>query len=188
MELGYLALSLGYPFTFFSIFHHSITQSNEDSKSRMSRSQSSGSCCTGCHFGSGECVKVMHVSCKSDKQKVDEMVGICLFSYQGKTEWILNNHHCKKGYILIKKTKKIEREKSTKGVVHGKLYKWFFKTEPDSSVVATGFSILKGQWTFRSGVFNKSEDREAFAKERDMIRKSVENFWRTGGVCQNCYF
>jgi hypothetical protein len=38
--------------------------------------------------------------------------------------------------------------------VHGKLYKSFFGVEPDSRVRGTGFSVRKGQWVFRSGVFN----------------------------------
>ena len=133
-------------------------------------------------------VRDMQVLCYSDKRDGDEMVGMCVLSYQGKTDWTLNNHHCKKGYILIKKTKNISHVGSTKGIVHGKLYKWFFEREPDSSVVETGFAIFKGQWIFRSGVFNESnKDREAFPKESDMIRKSVENFWRTGGHC-NCQY
>ncbi len=45
--------------------------------------------------------------------------------------------------------------------VHGKLFKSFFGVEPDSHVRATGFSIRKGRWVFRSGVFNKDGEVRA---------------------------
>ena len=156
------------------------------------------SCCEGCRVGPDkECVKTLHVSCASDQRDstrcnneecdVHNMVGMCLYLYKGKTDWTLNNHHCKKGYILIKKTCNIKKISSSQGAVHGKLYKWFFEEEPDSDVVATGFAIKGGEWIFRSGVFNKSGfNREAFPKERRMIRQAVENFWTFG--CQNTPF
>eukprot|EP01084_Bolivina_argentea_P057690 105393_1 len=95
-----------------------------------------------------------HVSCKSDKINGQDMAGVVLYSYDNKTDWRLNNVHCKSGYIIVKSFDNIKHIKSNQGQVHGKCYKFVFGQDIDDKVVGAGFAFFKGKWKFNSYTFN----------------------------------
>ena len=109
------------------------------------------------------------------------MVGIVLYAYDGKSEWILNNVHCKSGYIILKKTKNIIDIQSNYGQVHGKCYKSVFKQDVDKKVVGAGFAYVGGEWKFNSYSFNcgsgyHDENRGMNNLERQFIQVAIQNY------------
>ena len=62
------------------------------------------------------------------------------------------------GYIIISKTKNLEKVHSAHGIVHGKCYKNIFNEEPPTHLVAGGFARYKGRWKFNSLTFNAKLD------------------------------
>jgi len=122
----------------------------------------------------------MRLSCKSDVfDESSDMVGMVLWSFEGKTDWTLNNVHCKSGYVYMKDTSSIMHIHSSFGAVHGKLYKSLFQCEP-TNIVGTGFAYKDGEFKFNSGVFNASskyhnEDREASQSEKELILRVVKD-------------
>jgi hypothetical protein len=118
------------------------------------------------HVGNQEYTKhripSYHVSCKSYRpSKIlghENLVGMVLYTYDGKTEWHLNGLHCKAGYIVIKKATDIAHIDSSHGQVHGKLFKSCFGCEPGNNIVAGGFAYSDGRWRFNSFVLNDSSN------------------------------
>lgn len=128
-------------------------------------------------------ITTMHLSCRSDPLDYGtDMVGMALWSYQGKTDWRLNGVHCQTGYVYIKSSRNISHLTSSMGQVHGKLYKHLFGQEPDG-VVATGFAIKDGEIRWSSYTFNTTAygqgsgymnaDREASPGEKEMIKRTI---------------
>eukprot|EP01084_Bolivina_argentea_P147960 258798_1 len=106
-----------------------------------------------------------HVSCKSDiipKQLTSNtnMIGIILYKYDGKTDWFLNNVHCKTGYVIIKNAKSLDKIDTIRGTMHSKLYKLIFNEDLDDEktlqkeIIGAGFAIQNGILKFNSYTFN----------------------------------
>ena len=97
----------------------------------------------------------IHVSCRSDlhdgKQR---LVGMVLWSYDGKREWTLNGVEVKSGYIYVKRYADIQHIDSDQGMVHGKLYKSLFGEDPQGDLLATGFAFHDDKWQWFSRTFN----------------------------------
>eukprot|EP00117_Sycon_ciliatum_P008777 scpid91832/ scgid11335/ len=135
-------------------------------------------------------VNTVHISCRSDGfTGKDDLVGMVLWSYDGKTDWRLNGIHPRSGYIYVRKSSDIDHVVSSHGQVHGKLYKSLFDEEPSNKVHAAGFAFFKGQWKWASAVFNNSKsdwqdsDRLAHPLEQRMIERAYTK-WAASG-CQN---
>ena len=142
-------------------------------------------------------VKSYHVSCKSDKLKTmspkENYGGIVLYAYNGKTDWYLNDIHCKTGYIVIKKTKNIKHlMKSSQGQIHGAVFDSVFKDNsllgslvslvwPPTDMaltVGSGFAYYKGKWEYNSCVFNLKKDHfHKSEKKKDRIMGETEKQW-----------
>lgn len=109
------------------------------------------------------------------------MVGMVIFKHSGKTDFYLNGHHIKSGYILIQKTSAIINDPCTLGQVHGKLYHSFFNETPQACTVVEGFgfAVQNKQWKFTSRTLNEvlnSVVPDSIAKE---IQNAIELYWKT---------
>eukprot|EP01084_Bolivina_argentea_P320623 556325_1 len=130
-------------------------------------------------------IKSYHVSCQSDKINGDNMGGVVLYSYDNQNDWILNNIHCKSGYIILKLYDNIKDIQSNYGILHGACYKSVFKQEIDDKVVGGGFAFYNGKWKFNSGTFNYRatqyhDDQKAMHPlEQKCIEAAIEN-WKKG--------
>eukprot|EP01084_Bolivina_argentea_P296187 510075_1 len=126
-----------------------------------------------------------HVSCQSDDIVEDkDMVGVVLYSYNGKTDWNLNDIHCKSGYIILKLSENIAHIKDEPGVVHGACYKSVFNQSLDSKVVGGGFGYRNGKWKFNSFTFNTGDNyhddnKSMHEVEIKCIKAAVGN-WKNG--------
>ena len=104
-------------------------------------------------------IETVHISCSSDPYDANEdMAGFIVYSFDNQQKFALNGHRCRTGYILIKATKNTTQVKSTEGIVHGSLFKWFFGIEPDQRFVGAGFALHDRKYKFNSGVFNARND------------------------------
>jgi hypothetical protein len=104
-------------------------------------------------------IETVHISCSSDSYDPSkDMVGLIVYSFNDQPIFQLNGHRCKTGYILIKETANIDHVQSKQGMVHGKLFKWFFGIEPDQRFVGGGFAFQNNKLKFNSGVFNARND------------------------------
>lgn len=127
----------------------------------------------------------IHVSCKSDiHDPTKDQVGLIIYSYKDKTDFYLNDKHCRSGYILIKNTKNLENIHSTKGQVHGKLFKWFFGIEPDNDFIGAGFAYYEGNWKFNSLTYNGNDkdgyhdkDKGLHKYEETLLRQVIHNLY-----------
>jgi hypothetical protein len=101
----------------------------------------------------------VHISCSSDSYDPNEnMAGLIVYSFDNQQKFELNGHRCQTGYILIKAIKNIQHVKSSQGIVHGSLFKWFFGIEPDNRFVGAGFALHDKKFKFNSGTFNARDD------------------------------
>jgi hypothetical protein len=104
-------------------------------------------------------IETVHISCSSDSYDANQnMAGLIVYSFDNQQMFELNGHRCRTGYILIKATKNIEHVKSSQGIVHGSLFKWFFGIEPDHRFVGAGFALYEKKYKFNSGTFNARND------------------------------
>jgi hypothetical protein len=104
-------------------------------------------------------IETVHISCSSDSYTPSKnMTGFIVYSFDDQLKFELNGHRCRTGYILIKETENIDHVKSNQGLVHGKLFKWFFGIEPDQRFIGGGFAFHDGKLKFNSGVFNARND------------------------------
>lgn len=151
--------------------------------------------------GSYTVVKSYHVSCASGKgcgnwncpEENCRIAGVVLYMKDGQTKWRCNGRSCRTGYIIVKKTKDIPSNITSRfGLVHGIVYKSVFNEEPDG-IVGSGFSRSKGKWRFRSGSFNGGETNNGSNKgkyhkggstmntfESEWVEKAIKNWWDTG--------
>lgn len=142
-----------------------------------------------------------HVSCKSDHIPKDSlnglnMLGLILYRYNGKTDWYLNEMHCKSGYIVIVNEDKLKNIQTKRGTSHAKLYKLIFGMDTedvDVEIIGAGFAINKGNYQFNSNTFNDNrkkddwhnDNREMHPLERIAITNALDN-WRLNQI-QNTY-
>mmetsp|Transcript_79306 Transcript_79306/g.96989 ORF Transcript_79306/g.96989 Transcript_79306/m.96989 type:complete len:238 (+) Transcript_79306:50-763(+) len=135
-------------------------------------------------------VKSFHVSCQSDLIPKfgfpsEPMIGIILYSKDGKTEWIHNGIKCKAGYIIIKKASNIRNIQSGNCAIQCKLYKSIFGCEP-KNIVGAGFGFYNDKWIFKSFTFNTQStydgdtyhnvNREMCQKERICLGHALYNY------------
>ena len=137
-------------------------------------------------------LKVIHLSCASDAyQKGNNYAGFILYSHEGKTDWYLNERHCKTGYLVIQNTAKQEVQRYVgvaDGVVHGAVYMNVFG-ENIGNTVGEAFSYLDGTFKWRSHSFNTrypssyhNQDKEMAEITKKCISKILEE-WK---ACEGC--
>eukprot|EP01083_Nonionella_stella_P014115 39705_1 len=102
-----------------------------------------------------------HVSCKSDHPQRDKVskhkwnaIGIVVFSLEGKSDFYLNNIHCKSGYIVLKTDTKLGVKASE--TYHASCFRTVFgKSHKElSTLIAGGFAVRNGKCVFNSSTFN----------------------------------
>jgi hypothetical protein len=130
-------------------------------------------------------IETIHISCSSDLYHPSkDMAGLIVYSYDDQLNFHLNGHHCQTGYILIKETANIDHVKSNQGLVHGKLFKWFFGIEPDQRFIGGGFAFQNGKLKFNSMTFNARNDdyhdttKAMHQHEIDLIRYAFEQLYK----------
>ena len=90
-----------------------------------------------------------------------DMVGIIIYQYDGKTQYILNNMLYQAPFIYLCKTESLSNITSKPlNTLHARCYKKVFGVDPDyTKIVGAGFAFKKsdddteGVWRYRSGTF-----------------------------------
>ena len=127
-------------------------------------------------------VKSFHMSCDSDKIDFKEnYLGMVLYSYKGKTDWELNEIHCKSGYMYIKIDHTFVNKECLKSR-HAQLYKSLFGVFPKDEVVGAGFAIQNGIIKFKSVTFNaddthKNEEKDCEFHDNSEFCHPIEQKW-----------
>jgi hypothetical protein len=137
-------------------------------------------------------IETVHISCSSDSFNEDKrMAGLIVYSFDDQQKFEMNGHRCRTGYILIKESDNIAQIQSTQGIVHGKLFKWFFGIEPNNRFVGAGFSLLNGKLEFNSSVFNAKDDdyhddiRTMGQQEIQLIKYAIKELYKNDRWKQN---
>lgn len=140
-------------------------------------------------------VATMHVSCRSHKIPLDlkgvSMSGMAIYRYDGKLKWELNGMRCRSGYIVLRSSKSWPKPSSESGVssYHSQLFKKVFDVDLSTSpveIIGAGFSIIKGEYRYRSHTFNTRGDgwhdteKECHKLEKKFIQAALDN-WRFKG-------
>ena len=138
-------------------------------------------------------VTSFHVSCRSDRYTQNEdMTGIILYQYQGKTEWIHNNIKCKPGYIYICNNKNLQYQQIKS--MYLQCYERLFGSNSDyTTIIATGikFDKTKKEWTSSNSAIkllnnnnneqkNNNDDNKAYENEKIWFDILI-NRWRKSG-------
>ena len=122
-----------------------------------------------------------------------DYAGIVLYAYRGKTDWRLNNRHCKSGYTIIldtDKLKKLEKEENwpqTEGIIHGLVYYYIFRCCEIGDAVGEAFSIMKEIVKWNSSTFNarstEYHDGERIISEigKRVLDEIIQN-WKEFGI------
>ena len=123
----------------------------------------------------------------NDNTTNNNMGGIILYTYDNKTDWYLNNIHCKSGYIIIKNEENLKNIGALHGVIHGDVYKSVFDCEIDDKVVGAGFAFHNGKWKFNSYTFNTGTKYHDNLKamhplEKELVKSALQNW---ANHCQN---
>ena len=140
-------------------------------------------------------VTTLHLSCASDVYDGTSRsyAGVILYAHNGQTEWTLNGKRCKTGYIVVQDpdTPAVKRYRGTsEGVVHGAVYKNVFG-EDIGDTVGEGFSIMNGEFKWRSWTFNARTkhyhdgSKQISAVAKDCIFK-ILLVWMKIGKQQHC--
>ena len=139
----------------------------------------------------------MHVSCSSYKPKKwlgnENLGGVVLYMYKGKTDWHLNDRHCQSGYIILKRIedlKQIRNGGKEPGQIHGAVYKSVFnETLNVNEVLGGGFSYKDKEWKFNSWTLNapsygKDHYHDGKKKMNDkevmLIQTTLKHWMKTG--------
>jgi len=144
-------------------------------------------------------VNSFHVSCRSDKPKSYSslipgvnLAGIVLYSKNGKSQWTCNGIKCRAGYIILKKSKNVDHIVTNDGsAIHGKVYKSVFGSDPDLSIVRSGFARVNGTWKYNSWSCNAADNGYTDGKkqmnsiEKAAVKTAIQK-WITNGT-QNTY-
>lgn len=133
-----------------------------------------------------------HISEKSDKfYKHLNYVGACFWgTTYGQNEWKLNGINCQSGFIILKRTSKIQKISCSEGRNHSKLFNFLFECSPFDSrpqLVGTGFTIEKGEWKWNSYTFNettkwKKHTKDILLLEQYCIKKAIAYWIHTGNT------
>eukprot|EP01084_Bolivina_argentea_P251068 420936_1 len=156
--------------TLISVIIYAVEEFRYDPKAGSIHMSMYGSCMSGQSrvkkLKKSIAFKSFHVSCRSDRINGEDMTGIVLYQYDGKTDWRLKGVHCKSGYIILKLSDNIKDIKNKQGIVHGKCYKSVFGMDIEhDKVIGGGFSFEGGKWKFNSGQFNDKAKRKGFKME-----------------------
>jgi hypothetical protein len=137
-------------------------------------------------------IESVHISCSSDSFDPEkDMVGLIVYSFDNLQRFEFNGHRCRTGYILIKETNKIAHIDSDQGIVHGKLFKWFFGIEVDLRFIGAGFSLCNGVLKYNSSVFNSKNDdyhddiRSMSKHEISLITYAIKELYQNNKWTQN---
>ena len=97
-----------------------------------------------------------YISIQSDKFNGDNMVGIIIYQYDGKTEWVINNRIYRAPFIYLCNSHKLKQIKSEPlDTWHERCYKKLFGINPDyRKIVGGGFAFKDNEWKFHSGTFS----------------------------------
>ena len=135
-------------------------------------------------------LETIHISCKSDAYQGTGKcyAGVIIYSCDYKSEWqTANGTRCKSGYLVIMDTgtKKVEQFKGkSPGIVHGAVYRSAFGEECKArTVIAEGFSVVKGEFRINSGVFNPVPDgyhgtKKSMNPYTEQCVKKVIDYWK----------
>eukprot|EP01084_Bolivina_argentea_P085142 153892_1 len=107
-------------------------------------------------------VENCEVSNYSDLFDGDDMMGIIIYQYDGKTEWELNGIKCKSGFIYLCKSDKLNNITShPMNTMHACCYKYLFGVDPDyRKIVGAGCGFRNGIWKYNSSTFCAPENRK----------------------------
>ena len=106
-------------------------------------------------------VTTLHLSCASDvyiEGAGKNYAGFVLYAHKGQTSWTLNGRQCRTGYIVVQDTgsRAVQRYiGKTEGIVHGAVYKNVFGEDIDKDTVGEAFSVMSGEFEWKSGTFNR---------------------------------
>ena len=133
-----------------------------------------------------------HVSCRSDQVEKyvsgEDLAGVVLYAKgkdgkgKPKQDWYWNGVHCKSGYIIVKKTKNIQKYESNAGIVHGKVFQSVFKEDPDNTVVSGGFARMDNVWKYNSWTCNAANNQFTDGKkemgdtEKQAVSAAIQNW------------
>jgi len=106
---------------------------------------------------------------------IDSYVGLLLFSYDNQSKFILNNHHCQRGDILIKSLQTFPSNslQSSRGY-YDRLFKWFFDRSLDERFFGLGFLYDKNKWHFDLIAY---DNRDLFFYEYCMFDMFILTHW-----------
>ena len=100
-------------------------------------------------------VSGLHVSCASERhEKGEQMVGMALWTYEGRDQWEVNGRRCQSGYVVVRRFDSIAKVESGSNQAHDRLYRSLFDEDPRGKVWATGFAFMDGEWRFNPRTFN----------------------------------
>ena len=103
----------------------------------------------------------------SDLFNGDDMMGIILYQYDGKTEWEINGIKCKSGFIYLCKSSKLKNVKSNPiDTMHARCYKYLFGVDPDyRKIVGAGCGFKDNEWKYNSSTFCAPDNRQNIIKD-----------------------
>jgi hypothetical protein len=111
---------------------------------------------------------------------VCDYVGFIFYSYDGKNEFTLNEHQCKRGDILIKDKNNIPSSSLTSKFSFYKqqvpnspydlLFKWYLKKTLDKRLVGLGITYEEDKWTFDAIIFGPEPKSSLFSPDQCFIQ------------------
>ena len=117
-----------------------------------------------------------------------DYVGLVFYSYDGKSEFTLNGHQCKRGDILIKDKTKLgsssiipkfpfsSQKAST--TPHDLLFKWYFKKTFDlKRLVGLGITYEQDKWTFDTITFGVEPHQTLFTLDEHPLLEMLILTW-----------
>jgi hypothetical protein len=119
-----------------------------------------------------------HLCSNSDKFSLgtDYYVGFLIFSYNNQSRFILNNHHCQRGDILIKqKNSFLQTQRPDRGL-YDALFKWYFGRVIDEKFFGLGFIYFNNKWRFD---LLANDDRDLFFYEYRIFDMYLLTHWLT---------